>query len=158
VMRRAVVISVVLLVVAAAPAGALIVVQRSIAGVKLGMTAKQVRGVLGKPDAVSYPKDPIQGTVKRYRYGLTEVFIARGNDGRVYAITTRSTRQRTSDGVGVGSSEAAVHAHVDGVHCEGSGSTRICQVGKALPGHRVTTFFISKAGKVKRVSLGFVID
>jgi hypothetical protein len=157
-MRRAALISVVLALVAAVPAGALIVVQKSIAGVKLGMTAKQVRDVLGKPDAVSYPKDPIQGTVKRYRYGLTEVFIAPGKDGRVYLVTTRSTRQKTSDGVGVGSSEAFVHAHVDNVHCEGSRDTRICQVGKALPGHRVTTFFIARTGKVKRVSLGFVID
>jgi len=157
-MRRAVVLSVVLLAVAAAPAGALIVVQRSIAGVKLGMTAKQVREVLGNPDAVSYPSNPIQGTVKRYRYGLTEVFISRGADGRVYLVTTRSTRQRTSDGVGVGSSETAVHAHIKNVHCQGSGATRICEVGRLLPGHRVTSFFISKAGRVKRVSLGLVID
>jgi hypothetical protein len=157
-MRRAAVVSVVLLLVAAAPAAALIVVQRSIAGVTLGMTAKQVRAVLGKPDAVSYPSNPIQGTVKRYRYGLTEVFIARGKDGRVYLVTTRSTRQKTSDGVGVSSSEAAVHAHVKGVHCEGSGATRTCEVGRLLPGHRVTSFFISKAGKVRRVSLGLVID
>jgi hypothetical protein len=158
VMRRAVLISVVLLLAVAAPAAALIVVQRSIAGVKLGMTATQVREVLGKPDAVSYPSNPIQGTVKRYHYGLTEVFISRGKDGRVYLFTTRSTRQRTSDGVGVGSSEAAVHAHVENVHCEGSGATRTCEVGRLLPGHRVTSFFISKAGRVKRVSLGFVID
>jgi hypothetical protein len=158
VMRRTVAIPVVLVLIAAAPAGALIVVQRSIAGVKLGMTAKQVRALLGKPDAVSYPSNPIQGTVKRYRYGLTEVFIARGKDGRVYLVTTRSTRQQTSDGVGVGSSEAAVHAHVKDVHCEGSGATRTCEVGRLLPGHRVTSFFISKAGKVRRVSLGVVID
>jgi hypothetical protein len=157
-MRRTVIISVVLVLIAAAPAAALIVVQRSIAGVKLGMTAKQVRAVLGKPDAVSYPSNPIQGTVKRYRYGLTEVFIARGKDGRVYLVTTRSTRQKTSDGVGVGSSETVVHAHVKDVRCEGSGSTRTCEVGRLLPGHRVTSFFISKAGRVKRVSLGLVID
>jgi hypothetical protein len=157
-MRRTALIALVLAVGMAGPAAALIVVQKSIAGVRLGMTAAQVRTVLGKPDAVTHPKNPIQGTVTRYRYGLTEVFIARGKDGRVFAITTRSARQKTSGGVGVGSSEALVHAHVSGVHCEGSGSTRTCQVGKALPGHRVTTFFISRAGKVKRVSLGLVID
>lgn len=157
-MRRALASAIVISAFAAAPAAALIVVQRSIAGVKLGMTAKQVRAVLGTPTAVSYPSDPILGSSKRYRYGLTEVFIHRGKRGRVYAVTTRSRRQKTSGGVGVGSGEASVHAHVTGVHCETDSGLRTCEVGQLLPGHRVTSFFISKAGKVRRVTLGFVID
>jgi hypothetical protein len=157
-MRRAALLSLVLGAILATPAGALIVVQRSIAGVRLGMTSKQVRAVLGRPDAVSYPKDPIQGTVKRYRYGLTRVFMHRGQDGRVYMITTRSQREKTSSGVGVGSSEASLHAHVSGVHCETSSGFRTCEVGQLLPGHRVTSFSIAKAGTIRSVTLGIVID
>src|SRR4051794_1365029 len=141
----------------AAPPGAKIVVQKSIAGVKLGMTAQEVRGVLGTPDAVSYPKNEIQGSVKVYRYGKTKITFPRGANGKAQSVSTTSRKQKTAGGVGVGSTEAAVKADVSGVKCESFGGLRSCHVGALKPGRKVTDFILS-AGKVTRVTLGIVID
>ncbi len=157
-MIRALLLTTVLALAAAAPAGAVVVVQRSIAGVRLDTTAAQVRAVLGKPGAVSHPTDAVLGRVTRYRYGLTDVYLSRGTHGRVYDVTTRSRHQRTANGAGVGSSAATVRARVKHVRCSSFKGFRRCAVGKALPGHTVTTFFLGRGSRVTSVSLGHVLD
>jgi hypothetical protein len=135
-------------------AQAKIVVQKSIAGVSLGMTAAQVRNVLGAPRSVSYPKDEIQGSFKHYDYGLTDVLITRGTSGAVFAVTTSGRAERTSSGIGVGSTRAALKRAFSAVTCQ----NRYCSIGVAKPGKTVTSFFLSPTFKITRVSLGIVID
>jgi hypothetical protein len=143
----------VVLVIAPA-AQAKIVVQESIAGVKLGMTAAQVRKVLGPPRSVSYPKDEIQGSFKFYDYGATEVSLTRGEGSKVFNISTTSKTQRTSTGLGVGSTRAAVKRAFPRADC----MALMCAIGAIEPGKRVTSFYLSSRGKVNLIALGIVID
>lgn len=141
-----------------ANADAAIVVQRSIAGVHLGDTYAEVKAALGPPRKDTKDPDDIRGSVRHLHYGLTDVYMNTGPRGTVTDVTTTSRRQRTARNVGVGSSVATVRRRVAGVHCSRFGSYRFCEVGTARPGHTVTTFVLSTAGRVKRVSLGLVID
>jgi hypothetical protein len=156
-MLRAALLAVTLAAVMAPVAHADVVVGRSVAGVRLDMTSNKVRAVLGAPVRTVIAKDEIQGSVKRMDYGLTRVYLGRQTN-RVYAIHTTSRRQRTSRGVGVGSTKAAVLRLVRGVRCETFGTFTSCHVGELLAGRKVTDFALSRAGRVTRVTLGYVID
>lgn len=142
----------------AATAQATIVPQKGMKGIRLSMTTDQVRKVLGKPDAVAFPKSEIQGRYKRYRYGLTTVDLFSGRNGKVFNITTRSPKERTAKGVGVGSTEAEIAAKVPHVRCKVEFGYHHCQIGQSLAGRRVTDFAISRRGRVTHVTIGIVID
>jgi hypothetical protein len=86
------------LATAAAPATAKIVVPDSIAGVQIGMTRAQVKQVLGTPSTTSGGG---MGWAGR------QLFATFGG-GRLGGILTRSPRERTNKGIGVGSSRAEV--------------------------------------------------
>jgi hypothetical protein len=147
----------VLTLVLAAPAGAVVVPQRGMKGVRLGWTKAQVRGELGSPDRFIVRRNEITGHDLAYRYGLTEVvFAARGT--RVTAITTTSRRERTARGVGIGSTAATVAARVPGARCTREAGVRHCHVGAFLPGRTVTDFLLNRRGRVKRIVVGRVID
>lgn len=145
---------------AASVADATIVVQKSIAGVKLGMTQAQVEAVLGEPSAVKRPKSDIFGVYTELRYGLTTVSLFDGKDGEVFSVSTTSRKQRTSGDVGVGTSEKVLRQKVKGVKCETYAKRfRICTVGRQTPGRTVTDFRIGlKSRTVARVELGLIID
>lgn len=144
----------------AVAADADLVVQRSLAGVELGMTRAQVEQVLGEPSDVERPSSEIFGRYTELRYGLTRVALFDGTDGRVFSVTTTSRRQRTAGGVGVGSTETVLRRKVKGVRCTTfSGRVRICTVGRQTPGQTVTDFRIGlKSRKVARIQLGTIID
>ena len=149
---------VVLALIGAAPAtaSAELVPQRSLAGVKLGMSEKQVRAARGEPDAVTHPRNEIVGRTTEYRYGLTRVSIFT-NSG-VVSVTTTSRRE-TYRGEGVGSTEAALRKVVKGERCATQFGFRDCHLGRFEPGRVVTVWHISrKTGKVRRITLGRVID
>lgn len=134
----------------AAPAGAVLVVQQGMAGIRLGMTKAEVRAKLGPPVATKHGSNDF-GTYTELRYsGLRVTF--QGNR-TVTAISTSARRERTRRGIGVGSTKAAVRARVAGIRCERGH----CFVGKFLPGHRVTDFFL-RNGRVSSITVGFVID
>jgi len=156
---RSLLIALAALAVLAPAADAKLVVQESLAGVKLGMKAAEVRDVLGEPKHVDYPKNDIQGTVKHMDYGLTDVYLYRGEKGTVYTVTTTSRRQRTDKGIGVGSTESALRKAIPRAKCMSFGDFRDCTVGKQTAGQKVTAFVISPSTmKVKRITLGYVID
>lgn len=145
--------------VAAPAADAAIVVQRSIAGVRLDMTEAQVRERLGEPSATRTVQAEILGSYRELRYGLTRISVFDGEDRRVFAITTTSRRERTAAGIGVRSRERFVRRRVRGVRCATEFGVRACTVGRLEPGRTVTTFRIDRStGRVTRVSLGRVID
>jgi hypothetical protein len=139
----------------AAPAGATIVVQKGMAGIRLGMTPSAVRSVLGAPLAVVRGDNEF-GSFTQYRYPHRVRVFFQG-DVSVTAIRTTGVFERTASDVGVGSTEAAVKAGVRRVHCLTEFGFRHCLVGRREAGRRVTDFFL-RNGNVVRVVVGFVID
>jgi hypothetical protein len=141
--------------VLAPAAGALIQVDRGIAGARLNNTKKEVRAALGKPRTVVRGSNEFGKFLEyRFRGGIRVFFQGRR---QVTDATTTGLGDRTRRGVGVGSTEAAVVAKVPGVTCDTIAGFRSCHTHQFLPGQRVTDFQIVN-GKVSRVSVGFVID
>jgi hypothetical protein len=139
--------------------GAVIVPQRGMAGVRLGMTEAQVRTLKGRPDAVTHPRSDIIGRFTRLRYGQVLVSIEPGATGKVFSVGTRGRTERTAAGVGVGSTEPFLRAHLHGSRCRTEFGTRHCFIGAFKPGKTVTDFFISRQShRVTRVEVGYVID
>jgi hypothetical protein len=138
-------------------AEAVIVPQQGMAGVRLGMTEAQVRGVLGRPTSIAHPRNEILGRFTLLRYGAIGISLFSGSGGRVFAIATTGRSQRTTRGVGVGFPEASVRRLVPGVRCRTEFGRRHCYVGAFLPGRIVTDFF-TPGGYVSRVVIGRVID
>ena len=139
-----------------AQAGALIQPQRSISGVTIGMTPKQVRAALGTPSSQRTVTN-IFGRQLRYRYagGILVAFQGRTN---VTQIVLTGLGDRTAGGVGVGSTEAEVRAGLRGERCETFEGIRSCHVGSFNPGRTVTDFTFGPNARVVRVTLGIVID
>ena len=140
---------------APAPAGAIIQLDRGIAGARLGNTKAEVKTALGQPKRVRNGTNDFGPFTVFVYAGKIRVTFQSGNT--VTAVTTSGLGDRTARGVGVRSTEAAVEARVPGVNCESFEGTRICQRGEGLPGQRVTIFF-ARNGRVVRVTVGFVID
>jgi hypothetical protein len=156
--KRIVAVSAVLVagyMLAPSTAGAVIQLDRGIAGARLGNTKAEVKTALGQPNRVRNGNNEFGPfTVFVYRGGIRVTFQS-GNT--VTAATTVGLGDRTSRGVGVRSTRAAVEKRVPGVTCERFGQTTICTRGELLPGERVNSFFI-RNGRVFRVTVGFVID
>jgi hypothetical protein len=136
-------------------AGAIIQLDRGIAGARLGNTKAEVRTALGQPKRVRNGTNEF-GSFTVFSYaGKIRVTFQGGNT--VTAVSTEGPGDRTARGVGVGSTERAVRRRVPGVRCETFEGTRICQRGRGLAGDRVNVFFV-RNGRVVRVTVGFVID
>ena len=153
-LRASVFIAILSSLVLAPAAGAVIQLDRAISGARIGNTKAEVRTALGKPRRVIKAQGEFGPTTEfRYRGGLRVVFLS----GRVTLASTTGLGDRTSRGVGVGSSEARVTSRVPGVTCETFEGTRICSRGAEQPGDRGTFFFVDD-GKVTRVDVALVID
>jgi hypothetical protein len=140
---------------APAHAGAIIQLDRGMAGARLGNTKAQVRSALGQPNRVrNGTNDFGPFTVFSYKGGIRVFFQGRNS---VTSVSTNGLGDRTARGVGVRSTRAAVEQRVPGVDCNTFMGTTICQRGEGLPGERVTAFFI-RNGRVVRVTVGIVID
>jgi hypothetical protein len=137
-----------------AAAGAVIVPQHGMAGVRVGQTEAKVRQVLGSPVRV-VTRDNEFGRLRELRYRGLTVLLQGGR--RVTAVATRARAERTPGGIGVGSTEAQVGATVGGVVCRTFLGSRSCVLGREEPGRRVTVFDV-RAGVVRRVLIGIVID
>jgi hypothetical protein len=122
----------------ALPEGAVarIVVDRGVGGVRIGMTARQVRAALGRADDVE-------------RSGATSARIYRSRKlvvtlsaGRVQIVSTRSRRERTARGVGPGSTLRALRAGLRGERCGTKAGVDYCKVGSGRSGRRSTVFLL----------------
>jgi hypothetical protein len=143
------------LLLPAGTAHALIQIDRGIAGARIGNSRSEVRAALGTPSSITRGTNDF-GPWLNYRYagGIRVMFQGRRE---VTSVSTTGRGDRTAQGVGVGSSEAAVKSRVPGVTCETFGSLRTCHTGDFLAGQRVTDFRIV-SGKVASVGVGIVID
>lgn len=138
-----------------AAAGALVQIDRGIAGVRLDNTRGEVRAALGKPNSRNSGDNDFGRFIEwRYRGGIRVLFQGAR---RVTSVSTTGKGDRTSRGVGVRSKRRAVRRKVPGVTCETFGGLTSCHTGELLPGRRVTDFLIEN-GRVTRVTVGFVID
>ena len=135
-------------------AGAVIQLDRGIAGARIGNTKAEVRTALGQPRRV-IRRDTDFGptTTFRYRRGISVGFLG----GGVTLVRTTGLGDRTNRGVGVGSTEQRVRNRVPGVTCETFEGTRICSRGAEQAGARGTFFFI-RQGRVTRVDVAVLID
>jgi hypothetical protein len=145
----------------AGAASALIVPQKSIAGIELNMTRPEVKDKKGEPDRIIHGMND---------FGHYTQFIYRNSNGKLMAtfqgnmgatgVWTNRKTQKTAEGVHVGSPESALHDAYPHLHCRTESSDfRHCWTGRFRPGHRVTDYRIGIAtGKVKSVTVAFVID
>jgi hypothetical protein len=135
-------------------AGAVIQLDRGIAGARINNTKAEVRAALGKPRRVIKREGEFGPTTTyRYRGGLRIIFLG----DRVTLASTTGLGDRTNRGVGVGSTEQRVRDRVPGVTCETLVDLRLCSRGAEQPGERGTFFFIED-GRVTRVDVALVID
>jgi hypothetical protein len=115
VLKRMALLTAVVMLAFPALAGARIVVNKSIAGIKLGEAKSTVRHQLGAP-AKTYPPSAGNQHQTQWAYFGRHLLVGFQN-GHVVEVFTQNRKQRTASGVGVGSSRAAVKAHVKGVTC-----------------------------------------
>jgi hypothetical protein len=140
----------------ASTAEAVIQVQQGITGIRLGMSQAQVKAGLGKPAKTKTGHNDFGPfTQFLYRGGIT---ISFQGDSSVTAVAITGNTDRTSNGVGVGSTEKQIKAGVRGVKCQTLAAVRDCHVGAFLPGRRVTDFVLGPSGRATRVTIGFVLD
>jgi hypothetical protein len=135
-------------------ASARIVPQRGIGGANLDMTQAELRTKLGNPDKVANPTSPIFGKYTTWFYGGTSADMFRTQDRKVFNVSTTAKSEKTSTGVGVGSTAAAVVKGVKRSHCD----QKHCWVGRFEGGRKVTDFQLSAKGRVTRVTVGYVLD
>jgi hypothetical protein len=136
-------------------AGAVIQIDRGIAGARLNNTKAQVRAALGNPRRIRNGRNAFgRFTAFRYSGGITVRFQGRR---RVTSVTTTGLGDRTNRGVGVGSPRRVVENRVRGIACESQGRLTVCHTGDFLPGER-TTNFVLRNRRVTRVIVGIVID
>lgn len=140
-------------------AGARLVVQNSIAGVRIGMRQEQVIAILGQPAQINSRLSDVFGRYYELLYGPTTVLMFTGQDGKTFNISTTSRQHRTKRGIGVGSRESKLRRKIKSARCETHYGVRSCTVGTVRPGQIVTTFRINRRShRVTRISLGRVID
>jgi hypothetical protein len=148
------------LVWAGAPS-ALIVPQRSIAGIELNMTRPEVKDKKGQPDRIVHGTNDFGPyTQFIYKNAVGKLIASfQGNAGATAVRTNRET-QKTAEGVHVGSPESALHDAYPRLHCRTeSADFRHCWTGRMRPGRRVTDYWIGiDSGNVRRITVAFVID
>ena len=134
----AVLLAAALALAAPAAADARFVINRSMAGVRLGMDGQQVRARLGGPTRV-------------VRHGRLRNLVYRDRDmvvtlvgGRVRVLHTDGRAQRGPEGIGVGTREARLKRVVRRAICERAEGVRTCAVDGADFAQTSTVFVIRR--------------
>jgi len=130
-------------------ASASIVVGKSIDGVKLGDTQARVLQVLGQPDSREHGWDYLRGLEGRVSFDSHK---------RVGGIWTGSRQQKTSKGIGPGSSLAKLKRAYPRIRCETGPfgpQSLMCVIRSRLHGRKVETSFpfFTEAMGVREVDL-----
>jgi hypothetical protein len=163
-LKRLSLLTLLLLLVLAAPAGAVIVPGKGMAGVKLNDCIDDVPGVLGPPDKTFGKKD-VFGFVERYTYvklGLKLEFRQGAGECLVLtSIRTTKAAERTKEGVGKGTKQKALRRKLKGEKCRTfrqPKKIRICWLGSMTPSKPITEFRIDSKGRVNNIRVAYVID
>jgi hypothetical protein len=137
------------LAVGAASAQAKIVLDTSIANVALGATRAEVRATLGAPAREWEPSVPTadNSSFWDFKNGLRLGFRDHGDV--VTLLLTTSRKERTSSGLGVGSTRAAVRRKLKGETC----TPDFCQTGDDSLGKPNTLFTFGRGGRVQSVTV-----
>jgi len=144
----------------ALPAGATIVPGQGLEGVKLGMTASEVRAALGPPRAITRTRGALGFLVTRLHYDRLTVDLQRLNRVPVVIrVLTTKAGEQTRSGIGVGSPVAAA-ARLPGAHCYTQTPTeRYCLIGNAKrPLSRFTVFESTRDRKITLVEVALAVN
>jgi hypothetical protein len=154
-MKRSLTLLAALAAVALVPAsaGAMVQIDKGIAGARVNNTPAQVRAALGTPAKIVRGTNDF-GKFTQYRYagGIVVTFQGRKN---VTGVSTSGLGDRTAKGAGVGTTKAQLKQLHPGLKCETTVPS--CHT-KTLTAGKLITDFLLKGGKVSRVTVGFVID
>lgn len=131
----------------------MLVPQQSIRSIELGITRPAIVARLGRPSAVQRGTNDF-GPYTELRYRGLRITLT---GGAVTQVETTSASDRTPDGAGVGSSEAFLRSHVQGLRCATEAAVRHCHLGAYRAGRVVTDFFL-RSGAVWRIVVGRVQD
>jgi hypothetical protein len=151
--------------VCAAVAGATVEPGKGIAGVRLGMTLKQVRSVLGVPKAVNDTRDERGKDIEVWGYDKEAIGVVfQGKPLKVILIGLGGKGHKLPSGLGVGSREIDLHRRFPRLGCARQGNGyRLCWLGSKRKGKPITAFYIPVAvgpvndrGIVSNVSVGYV--
>ena len=163
-MTRLACVTALLTLALAAPAGAVIVPGKGMAGVRLSQCQEKVIEVLGPPDK-TFGKTDVFGFVSTYTYfkpGLKLEF--RRGPGECLVLTsirTGKAGERTKEGVGKGTTQRTLRKRLKGEKCRTFRQprrARICWLGSFTPSKPVTEFRINSKGRVSSVRVAYVID
>jgi hypothetical protein len=161
---RLTLLTLLVLLVCAAPAGAVIVPQKGMAGVKLGDCIERAIKVLGFPDR-TFGSHDFAGFKESYYYNARALKLEfRQGPGQCLTMTsirTRGAEERTKEGVGKGTTRKELRAKLSGEKCrtfKQPKRIRICWLGSTTPSKPMTEFRIDSKGRVNNVSVKTVID
>ena len=122
-----------------------------IGDVRLSMSEAEVTSVLGEPTSKAEARNA-QAVNLRYRRQKIDVVLHREED-RVVGVATTSRAERTSSGLGVGSSTRVLRAKLRGEKCGSARETTVCSVERAgrvmdfvIRGGRVVSVAVSDSG------------
>ena len=150
----------------AAPAGAVIVPGKGMAGVKLGQCIEDVVAVIGEPDRTFGKTEPTGEFVESYKYEKLGIIIRFYHGPGECLVTgeffTATRKERTAEGVGKGTTRRTLKKKLKHVKCEtfrqSKRKIRSCHIGKFTPSKRVTEFRMTAKGRVGTISVRVVSD
>jgi hypothetical protein len=151
----------------AAPASAVVVPGKGMAGAELGQCIEDVIKVVGYPDKTFGAEAPTGEFVETYTYtkrGLKiRFFHGPGQCLVAGEFLAYKGSERTAEGIGKGTMRKTIKAKLGKrVKCEtfkvGKRRIRSCHIGKFRPSKPVTEFRIDSKGRVSTVSVRIVSD
>jgi len=150
----------------AAPAGAVIVPGKGMAGARLGQCIEDVVAKLGPPDKTFGKTEPTGEFVETYTYDKLAIKIRffRGPGECLVAgeFFTAAGEERTAEGVGKRTSRRILKRKLKHVKCEtfrqGKRKIRSCHIGRFEPAKRVTEFRMTSQWRVGTISVRVVSD
>ena len=164
---RLLLLTTVLLLSLAAPASAVIVPGKGMAGLELGDSIDHAIDVIGYPDKTWGEEAPTGEFVETYTYEKLGIKIGfyHGPGQSLVAGEFRAYKgsERTAEGIGKGTMRKTIKAKLGKrVKCEtfklGKRRIRSCHIGKFRPSKPVTEFRIDSKGRVSYVSVRYVSD